>query len=145
MKILENNFGIIEDIESDKLMFNGSCYVISDPGEKNSGETGIRNKVKKLSFDYAINKLVNDYIKNEQSISPEIRSDEIENFFAERTNRLLDVILMPDSGIRGKDKVLLSDNSILFIGITGNIKIGFYINKTLAKIILMGGQLDDRT
>ena len=91
--------------------------------------------INKYNFDSKISSIIDEVTSNEKDKSISERKDEIDSFFNDNDGKILDLIIFADSGLRGTNKVIMEENSILYIKISDNIKLGFFINKTLAQYI----------
>lgn len=131
---LNNKCGIIYDIDVNKFYAEGLLY-FNGVMKNDKAETTfsvLSSKVNLFSFDYKINEIINQTLNANEMTTPAYRNNEIEEFFNSHEEELIDVIFFPDTGIKGIDKTLLEENSIFYIGIKDNIKIGFLINKMIA-------------
>lgn len=102
----------------------------------------ISSKMATLTFDYKVNEIINQTINANEMTTTAYRNGEIESFFNNHSNELIDIIFFADTGIKGIDKTLLEENSIFYICITDNIKLGFLINKTMA-LRIFGDEAED--
>ncbi|MGL5719160.1 hypothetical protein [Cetobacterium sp.] len=121
---------LIKDINIDKVMFDGSAYII----EEESDEIGI-NSFSKHSFDSVINGIVNQYDKEETYNSINNIHENITEYLETTGNIKKRIILLPDTGIRGIDKVNYNLNSIMYFKVSDDFGIGFFVNKTLATFL----------
>lgn len=142
IKINIKNFGIILDIDPSKFIADGAFYLNSDITEENENTLSnislLSAKISKYNFDAKINKLIDEVNNNEKNKTVKERSKEIIDFFEEKKDKLLDLIILSDTGIRGTNKVILEENSIFYLKISENLKLGFFINKTLATYLNIG-------
>lgn len=131
---LNNKCGIIYDIDPSKFYAEGLLYFngIIEMNEDNNIFSIISSKMMTMTFDYKINEIINQTINANEMTTASYRNNEIESFFDSHSDKLIDVIFFADTGIKGIDKTLLEENSIFYIGITDNIKLGFLINKMIA-------------
>ncbi len=131
---LNNKCGIIYDIDPSKFYAEGLLYFngIIETNEDNNIFSIISSKMMTMTFDYKINEIINQTINANEMTTASYRNNEIESFFDSHSDKLIDVIFFADTGIKGIDKTLLEENSIFYIGITDNIKLGFLINKMIA-------------
>lgn len=137
-------YGIIYDIEASKFFSEGSIYINEDLTETSEEKEMqiidlVSKRLSNFSFDKKIQSILEETEKDEVEKLNEERSLEIKDFFKKNKGRTLDIIFFPDSGIRGTQKVILEENSILYIPLAFNIKLGFFINKTLAYILFKEG------
>ena len=137
--MFRENIGIIFDIEPSKFIGDGAFYLNQDITEENNKTlTNIQllsNMINKYNFDSKISSIIDEVTSNEKDKSISERKDEIDSFFNDNDGKILDLIIFADSGLRGTNKVIMEENSILYIKISDNIKLGFFINKTLAQYI----------
>lgn len=131
---LNNKCGIIYDIDPSKFYAEGLLYFngVIEINEDNNIFSIISSKMMTMTFDYKINEIINQTINANEMTTASYRNNEIESFFDSHSDKLIDVIFFADTGIKGIDKTLLEENSIFYIGITDNIKLGFLINKMIA-------------
>ncbi|MFR4518641.1 MAG: hypothetical protein ACLT40_01610 [Fusobacterium sp.] len=131
---LNNKCGIIYDIDPSKFYAEGLLYFngVIETNEDNNIFSIISSKMMTMTFDYKINEIINQTINANEMTTAFYRNNEIESFFDSHSDKLIDVIFFADTGIKGIDKTLLEENSIFYIGITDNIKLGFLINKMIA-------------
>ena len=131
---LNNKCGIIYDIDPSKFYAEGLLYFngVIETNEDNNIFSIISSKMMTMTFDYKINEIINQTINANEMTTASYRNNEIESFFNSHSDKLIDVIFFADTGIKGIDKTLLEENSIFYIGITDNIKLGFLINKMIA-------------
>lgn len=131
---LNNKCGIIYDIDPSKFYAEGLLYFngVIETNEDNNIFSIISSKMMTMTFDYKINEIINQTINANEMTTASYRNNEIESFFDSHSDKLIDVIFFADTGIKGIDKTLLEENSIFYIGITDNIKLGFLINKMIA-------------
>lgn len=130
---LNNKCGIIYDIDPSKFYAEGLLYFngVIETNEDNNIFSIISSKMMTMTFDYKINEIINQTINANEMTTASYRNNEIESFFYSHSDKLIDVIFFADTGIKGIDKTLLEENSIFYIGITDNIKLGFLINKMI--------------
>lgn len=131
---LNNKCGIIYDIDPSKFYAEGLLYFngIVETNKDDNIFSLISSKMATLSFDYKVNEIVNRTLNANEMTTKSYRNNEIESFFDKYSDKIMDVIFFADTGIKGIDKTLLEENSIFYIGIADNIKLGFLINKTIA-------------
>lgn len=132
-----NSFGFIENIDESKFMCGGSIYVESNLSET-SKIPDLTENILSMKFENKVFDIINKV--NEDSIekSLDARNKDVEKFLNEKENSVLDVIFFPDNGLRGHSAIVLEENSIFYIKISENLKLGFFINKIILKAI-MGG------
>lgn len=131
---LNNKCGIIYNIEPSKFYAEGLLYFngIVESDKKEELFSLCSSKMLTMTFDYKINEIINRTMNANEMTTANYRNGEIESFFDAHSDKIIDVIFFADTGIKGIDKTLLEENSIFYIGITDNVKLGFLINKTIA-------------
>lgn len=131
---LNNKCGIIYDIDPSKFYAEGLLYFnkVIDINEEQNIFSKMSSKMMTITFDYKINEIINHTLNANEMTTKAYRNNEIESFFDKYSNKIIDVIFFADTGVKGIDKTLLEENSIFYIGITENVKLGFLINKTIA-------------
>lgn len=140
MKMLQE-CGVINDIKPENFIADGSLYlnqIIND--EENISL--ISAAMTTLTFDYKVRQITEATMNANEFKTEEYKNSEVVTFFEKYKDKIIDVIFFPDSGIKGIDKVVLEENSIFYISITGNIKIGFLISKTIARYIFGDDQIN---
>lgn len=134
--------GIITDINPSNFLADGSVYInyIEDPAEEKISI--VSKQLSQLAFESVTAKIIADATTLDEFKDEKYYSSELITFFEKNKNKLIDVVFFVENGIKGTDKVSLKDSSILFFSLYGNIKLGFFINKTVANI-LFNGELDE--
>ncbi|MGL4449619.1 MAG: hypothetical protein ACRCTZ_00335 [Sarcina sp.] len=134
---MNTNFGFIENIDESKFMCGGVIYV-----EGNLSETSkvpdLSESILSMKFENKVFEIINKVNEDNIEKSLDARNKDIEKFLNEKENSVLDVIFFPDNGFRGHGAIVLEENSIFYIKISENLKLGFFINKIILKAI-MGG------
>ncbi|MGL5713959.1 MAG: hypothetical protein ACRCX2_13135 [Paraclostridium sp.] len=130
-------FGIIEQIDSSKFACNGSVYIERNITEDNT-EQSIQTTISKMSFDNKIFDIINKTNSDREEKDLNARTKDVEDFLEGKGTDLLDVIVFSDGGFRNNNHIVLEENSILYLKIEENIKLGFFVNKTIAKAITGG-------
>jgi hypothetical protein len=136
--MFNRDIGIIEDIEPGKFYCEGMLYVNENITEASDETISLSNMINKISFENRINQIINQALDDLDDKTTEERTEQIEQFIADREGQILDLIFFPDMGIRGLEKINLNDNSIVYIKVSENAKLGFFVNKTIAKYIFGG-------
>ena len=125
--------GIIHDIDSTCFLADGSLYV--NVIEENQKENAINRSIAAFSFENTISKIIADSSTANELKTEKYYSDEIISFFEKNKGKKMDIIFFTESGIRGIDKISIKDSSIIFLSLYGNIKLGFFINKTIGNVL----------
>lgn len=125
--------GIIHDIDSTCFLADGSLYV--NVIEENQKENAINRSIAAFSFENTISKIIADSSVANELKTEKYYSDEIISFFEKNKGKKMDIIFFTESGIRGIDKISIKDSSIIFLSLYGNIKLGFFINKTIGNVL----------
>lgn len=125
--------GIIHDIDSTCFLADGSLYV--NVIEENQKNNAITRSISAFSFENTISKIIADSSTMNDLKTEEYYSDEIKTFFKNNRGKKMDIIFFTEYGIKGIDKISIKDSSIIFLSLYGNIKLGFFINKTIANIL----------
>lgn len=135
------SFGYIENIDETKFQCGGSIYLVSNLSESNK-MPDLSQNILNMKFDNKVYEIINQV--NEQNIDKTLnaRNKDIDKFLNDKGDAMLDVIFFPDNGFRGHSAIVLEENSIFYIKISENIKLGFFINKLILKAI-MGGVNND--
>ncbi|MGL5716489.1 MAG: hypothetical protein ACRCXX_14230 [Cetobacterium sp.] len=133
----KNNFGFIENIDETKFMCNGSIYVESNLSESTK-VPDLTASILSMKFENKVFEIINKVNDENTDKSLDERNKEVEKFLDEKENSVLDVIFFPDNGFRGRGAIVMEENSIFYIKISENLKLGFFINKIILKAI-MGG------
>lgn len=126
--------GIIHDIDSTCFLADGSLYV-NVIEEENQEMNIISRNIAAFSFENTIYKIISDSSTMNELKTEEYYSDEIQSFFNKNKGKRMDIIFFTEHGIKGVDKISIKDSSIIFLSLYGNIKLGFFINKTIANIL----------
>lgn len=132
-----NSFGFIENIDESKFMCGGSIYVESNLSET-SKIPDLTENILSMKFENKVFDIINKVNKDSIEKSLDARNKDVEKFLNEKENSVLDVIFFPDNGLRGHSAIVMEENSIFYIKISENLKLGFFINKIILKAI-MGG------
>lgn len=133
--------GIIFDINSQNFIADGSLY-INDVAEEEQEISLVSKTVSSFSFENAVAKIVSEASTIHELKTEEYYSEEIQSYFEKNKNKKLDIIFFTEFGIKGVDKISIKDSSIIYFSLYGNIKLGFFINKTLANILFGGTDVD---
>jgi hypothetical protein len=140
--MINKDFGIILDIEPSNFIADGAFYInknITD--DENSSISNIEllsNIFSSYNFDSKVSEIINEVSNNEKDKTITERAEEINTFFEDNKGKVLDLIIFSDTGVRGTNKIIMEENSILYIKIAENLKLGFFINKTLAQFLNIG-------
>lgn len=134
---MNNNFGLIELIDETKFKCNGSIYVVSNLTEEDKN-IDLNEQILKMKFDNKVFEIMNG--SNQARIDKDLnaRNKDVEDFLREKEDNILDIIFFPDNGFRGVSHISMEENSIVYIKLSENIKLGFFINKIIAKSIFGG-------
>lgn len=127
---MDIKLSLIETLEQNKIMFDGSAYIIEDIEKEE-----LTSSLLKYSFDNVINNIVNAYDQEETYKSSGEIHNAINEYLKIKEDVKKTIILLPDNGLRGIDKVNLTLNSILYFKIAENFGLGFLVNKTLASFL----------
>lgn len=134
--------GIIRDIDSSKFFGDGCFYINEDLTDAFNDKRNIleiiKEKMHNFSFEAKTQQIFEEIEGNREYKDMEKRSVEIAEVFKKLNGKVIDIVFFPDNGFRGTDKVILEENSIFYIKIYENIKLGFFINKTLARFLFGG-------
>lgn len=125
--------GIVHDIDTTCFLADGSLYV--NVMEENQKNNAIARSISAFSFENTISKIIADSSTMNDLKTEEYYSDEIKTFFKNNRGKKMDIIFFTEHGIKGIDKISIKDSSIIFLSLYGNIKLGFFINKTIANIL----------
>lgn len=126
--------GIIHDIDSNNFLADGALYVnIID--DENHSMNLINKSIASFSFENTVSKIIADSSAANKIKTEEYYSKEITSFFEKNRSKKMDIIFFTEHGIRGLDKVSIKDSSIIYLSLYGNIKLGFFINKTIGNIL----------
>lgn len=145
----KNNFGIIFDIDSTKILFGGLAYLKSEKVFKNgkfedssniidffSGKKNHENKINmNLAFAKKIDELKNKRKENEIKKTDRLRNINIQEYFKEKRNSILDIILLVQNPIQFNDVDVATKYSILYFELEDGKNVGFFIDKNFAKIL----------
>lgn len=135
--ITNDNFGVIEQIDISKFKCGGSVYIEKNITE-DTQETSIQVMISKMCFNTKISDITNKVESDREDKTLNARTEDVESFLKEKGGDLLDIIVFPDGGFRNNNHIVMEENSILFIKLKNNIKLGFFINKSVAKAIIGG-------
>lgn len=134
-----NKIEIISEIKESNFIADGSIYIVNDFLTNKNEKAYARNKLVEMKFESKINKIISNYAKESKGRTAAGRKEEIIDFFQKRKGYRTDLIFFQDTGIRGTEKFNYAELSILTIELSGNIKFGFFINKTIADLIVENG------
>lgn len=132
--------GVIFDIESSNFIADGSLY-INGIAEEEQEISLISKTLSSFSFENVASKIISDATSVHDIKTEEYYSNELSNFFNKNKMKKVDVIFFAETGIRGIDKVSLKDSSIIYFSLYANIKLGFFINKTIANVLFGGNNV----
>lgn len=132
--------GVIFDIESSNFIADGSLY-INGIAEEEQEISLISKTLSSFSFENVAAKIISDATSVHDIKTEEYYSNELSDFFNKNKMKKVDVIFFAETGIRGIDKVSLKDSSIIYFSLYANIKLGFFINKTIANILFGGNNV----
>lgn len=132
--------GVIFDIESSNFIADGSLY-INGVAEEEQEISLISKTLSSFSFENVAAKIISDATSVHDIKTEEYYSNELSDFFNKNKMKKVDVIFFAETGIRGIDKVSLKDSSIIYFSLYANIKLGFFINKTIANILFGGNNV----
>jgi len=119
-------------------------YVLTDISTEEVFDiSNISNLFMNMSFENKINTINEKYTQDQETQSSAARSAEINDFFETKKENPMDVILLPESGLTGRDRFVLTSTSILYIRIYGNVKLGFYVDKDVINTILPEEEVGD--
>lgn len=130
--------GIIYDINSNNFLADGSLYV--NIVEENQEISLVSKTISSFSFENTVSKMIADSSAADSIKSEKYYSDEITSFFEKNKGKRMDIIFFTEYGIKGIDKVSITDSSIIYLSLYGNVKLGFLINKTIANILFGSGE-----
>jgi hypothetical protein len=131
--------GIIRDVDSTQFLFGGSMYLISDSSEEETiNLTNISALFNNMSFEKKIQQIADDHTESNTFQTTAARKEDITSFFKSKKDSNLDVVIIPESGVAGKDKYIMSEISIIYLKIFGNIKLGFIIDNTICNAVFEG-------
>lgn len=134
--MLDEKFGVIEQIDESKFKCGGNIYVNSNISEDET--TALQTQIAKMRFDNKIFEIVNKVNSDREDKDLETRTNEIESFLKDKETDILDVIFFADGGFRNNNHIVMEENSIFYIKVSENLKLGFFINKAIAKAITGG-------
>ena len=121
---------IIDNLDFDKIMFDGTAYILEEEEEES-----LTTALMKNNFDNTIDKIINLYEKEEMYSTVNSINDEINTYLKSKENVKKTIILLPDTGLRGTDKINLTLNSLLYFKISNELGLGFFVNKLLSSIL----------
>lgn len=133
--------GIIYEIDANNFLADGSVYINKNINKKEP--LNFASKIlASMSFENMTLKAISDSTNMNEFKDEKYYSNELMNFFQQNNKNILDVIFFPETGVKGTHKISLNDTAILYLSLEGNIKLGFFINKTVAKILFNGDAND---
>ncbi|MGL5712411.1 MAG: hypothetical protein ACRCX2_05275 [Paraclostridium sp.] len=130
-------FGVVEQIDPSKFVCGGNVYIERNISEENT-EEALQTQIMKLSFDNKIFNIINKTNSDREDKTLEASFKEVEDFLENKGTDILDIIVFPDGGFRNNNHIVMEENSILYIELENNIKLGFFVNKIVAKAITGG-------
>lgn len=134
--MINEKFGVIEQIDVSKFKCGGNIYVNKNISEDETAS--VQKLISKMRFDNKIYEIVNKVNDDREDKDLETRTKEIEGFLSEKETDILDVIFFADGGFRNNNHIVMEENSIFYIKISENLKLGFFINKAVARAITGG-------
>ncbi|MGL4358841.1 MAG: hypothetical protein ACRCSY_09150 [Cetobacterium sp.] len=134
--MINEKFGVIEQIDVNKFKCGGNIYVNKNISEDETAN--VQKLISKMRFDNKIYEIVNKVNDDREDKDLETRTKEIEGFLSEKETDILDVIFFADGGFRNNNHIVMEENSIFYIKISENLKLGFFINKAVARAITGG-------
>ncbi|MGL6099269.1 MAG: hypothetical protein ACRC0G_06575 [Fusobacteriaceae bacterium] len=135
--LINNLFGVVEQIDTAKFECGGSVYIERNISEEGKS-TNIQMAISSMCFDNKIYDIINKTNADREDKDLNARTKDIENFLENKGTDILDIIVFPDGGFRNNNHIVMEENSIMYIVISPNIKLGFFINKAVAKAIIGG-------
>lgn len=138
------NIGVIFDLEKDNFLHKGFGYIKSkrkiDLEELEGGTNLAFSPSQMINFNFAFQKKVEEiatrFQKDNQLENIERENETLrDSIFEKYKGHLLDIVILPDTGLKGIDKTNITNNSILYFQLEGNISMGFLIHRELAVIL----------
>lgn len=129
--------GIIYDIDAKNFIADGSLY-INYIAEEEQEISLVSKTISQFSFENTVAKIISDATTSHELKTEKYYSDEITDYLEKNKDKKIDVIFFAETGIKGIDKVSIKDSAIIYFSLYGNIKLGFFINKTIANILFGG-------
>lgn len=137
--------GVILELNKDDFIHKGFGYIkdkvkISENKEVSIGFSPDSMLNFNFAFQQKIEELCQQFRKENQNETLKKENEEInENIFTKYKGYLLDLVLLPDTGFKGIDKINIANNSIVYFQIKPNLSMGFLVHKELA-YLLFGGE-----
>lgn len=133
------DIGVIYEIESKNFLADGTLYINKIIEPKQDDDILNITIANKITSSFAFENVITNIIEN-SNLMHKTKTEgyykgQLTKFFNDNKDKKLDIIIFPETGIKGVDKIDLKEASILYLALYGNVKIGFFINKTIAKVV----------
>lgn len=115
------NVGLINDINAENFLADGSVYINKVVEEKSEPINLVSKQLSAMSFENMTSKIINNATNITEFKTEDYFSSELLEYFANNRDKILDVIIFPETGVQGINKVSLKDTSIVYFSLYGNI------------------------
>lgn len=139
---MKNGIGIVLEIDSSRILFEGSAYLLEEKKYINGSFKNLfsQNKTQLVNNNLAFAKKLEE-IKNRVNLEKTRKTEkyknlEIQEYFKDKKNNILDIIMLVQNPVTLSNADISSNYSIMYFEIENNIKLGMFINKQLAYILL---------
>jgi len=139
---MKKGVGIILELDSSRILFEGSAYLLCEKQFVNGSFKNIfsKNKTQLVNNHLAFAKKL-DEIRNRINLentrkTTQYKNLEIKEYFKDKKNSILDIIMLVQSPVTLSTADISANYSIMYFEISDNLKLGMFINKQLAYILL---------
>lgn len=139
---MKKGVGIILELDSSRILFEGSAYLLSEKQFVSGSFKNIfsKNKTQLVNNHLAFAKKL-DEIRNRINLentrkTTQYKNLEIKEYFKDKKNSILDIVMLVQSPVTLSTADISANYSIMYFEISDNLKLGMFINKQLAYILL---------
>lgn len=139
---MKKGIGIVFEIDSSRILFGGSAYLLEEKKYINGSFKSLfsKNKTQIVNNNMAFAKKLEE-IKNRINLentrkTTQYKNLEIQEYFKDKKNNILDIIMLVQNPVSLSNADISANYSIIYFEIDDNIKLGMFINKQLASILL---------
>lgn len=139
---MKKGIGIILELDSSRILFEGSAYLLSEKQFVNDSFKNIfsKNKTQLVNNHLAFAKKL-DEIRNRINLentrkTTQYKNLEIKEYFKDKKNSILDIVMLVQSPVTLSTSDISANYSIMYFEVSNNLKLGMFINKQLAYILL---------
>lgn len=139
---MKKGVGIILELDSSRILFEGSAYLLSEKQFVSGSFKNVfsKNKTQLVNNHLAFAKKL-DEIRNRINLentrkTTQYKNLEIKEYFKDKKNSILDIVMIVQSPVTLSTADISANYSIMYFEISDNLKLGMFINKQLAYVLL---------